>query len=133
MVDENNSLEEIRAYFAQDKFAAQARCSIVEARANHAICEMPITPDHLNANGTVMGGAMFTLADFTMAVISNLDNKPTVAIDCTIRFFSPAKGEKLIATGSTNKGGRSVGFYTVDIDDDLGTKVAQFVCTAHRS
>lgn len=133
MVDETNSLEEIRAYFAQDKFAAQARCSIVEARANHAICEMPITPDHLNANGTVMGGAMFTLADFTMAVISNLDNKPTVAIDCTIRFFSPAKGEKLIATGSTNKGGRSVGFYTVDIDDDLGTKVAQFVCTAHRS
>lgn len=133
MVDETNSLEEIQAYFAQDKFAAQARCSIVEARANHAICEMPITPDHLNANGTVMGGAMFTLADFTMAVISNLDNKPTVAIDCTIRFFSTAKGEKLIATGSTNKGGRSVGFYTVDIDDDLGTKVAQFVCTAHRS
>lgn len=133
MVDETNSLEEIQAYFAQDKFATQARCSIIEARANHAICEMPITPDHLNANGTVMGGAMFTLADFTMAVISNLDNKPTVAIDCTIRFFSPAKGEKLIATGSTNKGGRSVGFYTVDIDDDLGTKVAQFVCTAHRS
>lgn len=133
MVNENDSIEEIRAYFAQDKFATQARCSIVEARANHAICEMPITPDHLNANGTVMGGAMFTLADFTMAVISNLDGKPTVAIDCTIRFFSPAKGEKLIATGSADKGGRSVGFYTVDIDDDLGTKVAQFVCTAHRS
>ncbi len=133
MVDETNSLEEIRTYFAQDRFAAQAQCSIIEARANHAICEMPITPDHLNANGTVMGGAMFTLADFTMAVISNLDNKPTVAIDCTIRFFSPAKGKKLIATGSTNKGGRSVGFYTVDIEDDLGTKVAQFVCTAHRS
>ena len=133
MVDETNSLEEIREYFAQDKYAAQAGCSIIEARANHAICEMPITPNHLNANGTVMGGAMFTLADFTMAVISNLDNKPTVAIDCTIRFFSPAKGQKLIATGSTNKGGRSVGFYTVDIADELGTNVAQFVCTAHRS
>ena len=118
MVDETNSLEEIRAYFAQDKFAAQAQCSIIEAAPNHAICEMPITENHLNANGTVMGGAMFTLADFTMAIISNMDNKPTVAIDCTIRFFSPAKG---------------VGFYTVDITDDLGTNVAQFVCTAHRS
>ena len=124
MVDETNSLEEIRAYFAQDKFAAQAQCSIIEAAPNHAICEMPIT---------VMGGAMFTLADFTMAIISNMDNKPTVAIDCTIRFFSPAKGEKLIATGSANKAGRTVGFYTVDITDDLGTNVAQFVCTAHRS
>ncbi len=110
MVDETNSLEEIRAYFAQDKFAAQAQCSIIEAAPNHAICEMPITENHLNANGTVMGGAM-----------------------CTIRFFSPAKGEKLIATGSANKAGRTVGFYTVDITDDLGTNVAQFVCTAHRS
>ena len=82
MVDETNSLEEIRAYFAQDKFAAQAQCSIIEAAPNHAICEMPITENHLNANGTVMGGAMFTLADFTMAIISNMDNKPTVAIDC---------------------------------------------------
>lgn len=133
MVDETNSIEEIREYFARDRYATQAQCSIVEARANHAVCEMPITPNHLNANGTVMGGAMFTLADFTMAVISNLDGKPTVAIDCTIRFFSPAKGEKLIATGSANKPGRSVGFYTVDITDDLGTNVAQFVCTAHRS
>lgn len=132
MVDESNSLDEIREYFAQDKYAAQAQCSIIEARANHAVCEMPITENHLNANGTVMGGAMFTLADFTMAVISNLDNKPTVAIDCTIRFFSPAKGEKLIATGNADKGGRTVGFYTVDIADDLGTKVAQFVCTAAR-
>ena len=133
MVDETNSLEEIRAYFAQDRFAAQAQCSIIEAAPNHAICEMPITENHLNANGTVMGGAMFTLADFTMAIISNMDNKPTVAIDCTIRFFSPAKGEKLIATGSANKAGRTVGFYTVDITDDLGTNVAQFGCTAHRS
>lgn len=132
MVDETNSLEEIREYFAQDKFAAQAQCSIIEAQVNHAVCEMPITPNHLNANGTVMGGAMFTLADFTMAILSNLDNKPTVAIDCTIRFFSPAKGEKLIATGNADKGGRTVGFYTVDIADDLGTKVAQFVCTAAR-
>ena len=37
MVDETNSLEEIRAYFAQDKFAAQAQCSIIEAAPNHAI------------------------------------------------------------------------------------------------
>lgn len=104
MVDETNSLEEIRAYFAQDKFAAQAQCSIIEAAPNHAICEMPITENHLNANGTVMGGAMFTLADFTMAIISNMDNKPTVAIDCTIRFFSPAKGEKAHRYGQREQG-----------------------------
>ena len=69
----------------------------------------------------------------TSRVESRFADGSTVAIDCTIRFFSPAKGEKLIATGSANKAGRTVGFYTVDITDDLGTNVAQFVCTAHRS
>ena len=82
MVDETNSLEEIRAYFAQDKFAAQAQCSIIEAAPNHAICEMPITENHLNANGTVMGGAMFTLADFTMAIICLLYTSPSPR-DCS--------------------------------------------------
>ena len=80
-----------------------------------------------------MGGAMFTLADFAMAVAANLDEKPTVAINCNIRFFSPAKGTKLIATCEADKAGRRIGFYTVDIKDDLGTYVAQFNATAHRS
>ena len=133
MVTENDSLETIREHFTHDRYATRAQCSIIEGRAGYAVCEMPITPDHLNANGTVMGGAMFTLADFAMAVAANLDEKPTVAINCNIRFFSPAKGTKLIATCKADKAGRRVGFYTVDIKDDLGTYVAQFNATAHRS
>ena len=133
MVDETNSLEEIRAYFAQDKFAAQAQCSIIEAAPNHAICEMPITEHHKNARGTVMGGAVFTLADFAMAVAGNVGGTPTVSIACNIRFFAAAKGNRLIATCTANKEGRSVGFYTVHVTDELGTSVASFESTAHRS
>ena len=133
MVTENDSIEDIRAYFAQDRYATNAQCSIIEGKAGYSVCEMPITPDHLNANGTVMGGAMFTLADFSMAVAANLDEKPTVAINCNIRFFSPAKGKKLIATCKADKAGKRVGFYTTDIKDELGTYVAQFNATAHRS
>lgn len=133
MVTEENSLEEIKAYFNKDRFAAAAQCSIIEAKANHSVCRMPITPEHLNANGTVMGGALFTLADFTMAVASNLDGKSTVSIDCSIRFFRPAKGNELIATCSADKAGRSVGFYTVEIADEQGALVAEFTSTAHRS
>ena len=133
MVTEENTLEEIQAEFGKDAYAAQAQCSVVEAKAGYAVCEMPITPNHLNANGGVMGGAMFTLADFTMAVASNLDGKPTVAINCGIQFFTGAKGTKLIGTCNADKAGRTIGFYTVDITDDLGTKIAKFTCTAHRS
>ena len=133
MVTEHNSIEKIRNYFANDRFATKAQCVLIEGKVGYSVCEMPITPDHLNANGTVMGGAMFTLADFAMAVASNLDEKLTVAINCNIRFFSPAKGTKLIATCKADKAGRRIGFYTVDITDELGTYVAQFNSTAHRS
>lgn len=133
MVDENSSLEEIRAEFGKDKFAALAQCSVLEGRPGYAICEMPITENHLNATGGVMGGAMFTLADFAMAVASNMDGKPTVSIACNIRFFRGAKGKKLIATCTADKAGRSVGFYTVEIKDDLGNYIAEFTSTAHRS
>lgn len=129
----DNSMEEIAAHFAQDQFATDAGCRIVEARVNYAVCELPITKKLLNANNTVMGGAIFTLADFTMAVASNLDGHPTVSIDCSIRYFSTAKGTKLIATCTPDKVGRSTAFYTISIEDDLGNPVACMSATAHRA
>ena len=77
--------------------------------------------------------APFTLADFAMGVAANLDNKPTLAIEANIRFFTGVKGEKLIGRCTADKAGRSVGFYSVEISDDLGTNIAHFTCTAHRS
>ena len=63
------SLTEIQEAFSHDRFATnQANIRIVSAQPDFAVCEMPITPEHLNARGTVMGGAIFTLADFTAAV-----------------------------------------------------------------
>lgn len=91
---------------------------------------MKIEPHVLNARGSVMGGAIFTLADFTMAVAANLDNRPTVSVDCAIRFLSSSKGTKLIATCDLDKNGKSLAFYTVAITDDLGKKIALFTATA---
>lgn len=133
MVNEENTLAEIQDYFTADRFATEAGCTIVEAKAGYCVAELPITDHLLNANNTVMGGATFTLADFAMAVAANLDNKPTVSIACNIRFFGVAKGSKLIATCTTDKAGRRVGFYRVDVCDDLGNKIASYEATASRS
>ena len=79
-----------------------------------------------------MGGAIFTLADFALAVACNMGENPTVAVSNTIEFFSVAKGGRLIATADADKSGRSMGFYTVDVADDLGTKVARMTATCFR-
>lgn len=130
---ENPTLDQIRAYFANDKFATQAAgCTIVEGSRGHAICEMPIQDVHRNAQGGVMGGAIFTLADFCLAVACNIDEQPTVSVSNTIEFLSGAKGTKLIAECNADKSGRKLGFYTVDVTDDTGRKIARMTATCFR-
>lgn len=133
MLPENPTLQQIQAYFANDKFATQAAgCTIVEGSRGHAVCEMVLDDKHRNAQGGVMGGAIFTLADFCLAVACNIDEQPTVSVSNTIEFFSGAKGSKLIATCDADKSGRKLGFYTVDVADDTGRKVARMTATCFR-
>lgn len=123
-------LEKLQQLYKNDLFATNAGCEIIEADMGKVICEMPICKKVLNAHGSVMGGAIFTLADFAFAVASNLNGVPSVAIESNIRFYSVAKGTKLIATCKTDKDGRNLGHYTVEITDDLGKKIAGFTAVA---
>ena len=130
---ESPSVEQIQEVFAHDRFATEAAgCRVVEGWSGHAVCEMEITDLHRNAAGGVMGGAIFTLADFALAIACNLGEKPTVSISNTIEFLSGAKGSKLIATCDVDRSGRRVGFYTVDIVDDTDRRVARMVATCSR-
>ena len=130
---EDCTIDEVRELFGNDRFATEAcGCRVLEASRGHAVCEFDITDGHLNAQGNVMGGAIFTLADFALAVGCNMGEEPTVAVSNSIEFFSATKGSKLIATCSVDKSGRSLGFYVVDVVDDLGTKVARMTATCFR-
>ena len=66
------TLEEAKFFFQQDKFATCAAGIVLkELDENGAVCTMTITDNHLNAVGSVMGGALFTLADFGFAAAAN--------------------------------------------------------------
>lgn len=133
MLDENCPLEDVRKLFAQDRFATEAcGCTVVEATRGHAVCAFDIAPGHKNAQGNIMGGAIFTLADFALAIACNMGEEPTVAVSNTIEFMSVARGERLIATCDASKSGRSLGFYEVDVRDELGTPVARMSATCFR-
>lgn len=133
MLDENCGIEEVCALFGNDRFATEAcGCRVVEAGRGHAVCEFDIADVHLNAQGNVMGGAIFTLADFALAIACNIGEGPTLSVSNTIEFLKTAKGCKLVATCDADKAGRSLGFYTVNVADDLGTPVAKMVATCYR-
>ena len=133
MLDENCPIDEVRELFGHDRFATEAcGCEVLEASRGHAVCAFDITPVHRNAQGNVMGGAIFTLADFALAIACNMGEEPTVSVSNTISFMSAAKGSRLIATCDADKSGRSLGFYTVDVRDDLNPPVARMTATCFR-
>lgn len=118
-------LEKAREFFGKDLFATEATGIVIEEIGDHyARCTMEIRDIHKNAYGGVMGGATFTLADYTFAVASNFNQPQTVSVTSQINFIGMAKGKKLVAESHLIKDGRSTCLYGIDIRDDMDNKVA---------
>ncbi|MDR1185487.1 MAG: PaaI family thioesterase [Coriobacteriales bacterium] len=134
LIPKDASLDLIRTAFSQDRFAT-GLCGIRidEARFGHVICSLAIEDKHLNLMDNIMGGVIFTLADFCLAIISNVGEPPSTLVSATIEYLSTAKGDTLIATSRTDKSGKRLGFYTVDIHDNTGVPVARMVATMLRN
>lgn len=127
-----NSLEEAREFFYKDKFAVNTGIVLDEITEDEAICSLDLTDEHRNAYGGVMGGVIFTLADFAFAVLSNQIHQLTVAQQVDIHYLSAPKGDKLIAKATCRKSGRTSSIVNVDISDDTGRDVAQFIGTGFK-
>ena len=127
------TFEEAKVFFEKDRFATKAAGIVLEELdESHCLCTMKITPDHLNAVGSVMGGALFTLADFGFAAASNFCHPVTVTLSSQIQYLSAAKGTFLTAITRPVKEGRHACFYETIITDELGTKVAIVNATGYR-
>ena len=127
-----DSVENAREFFYKDKFAVNTGVTLDELSDDEAICSLKVCDDHKNAYGGVMGGVIFTLADFAFAVLSNQIHQPTVAQQVDIHYLSAPKGDKLIAKATCRKNGRTSSIINVDISDDVGRDVAQFIGTGFK-
>ncbi len=125
--------EQAREYFAEDRFATETTgIAIDEARDGYARCSLKVDGRHLNAAGVVMGGAVFTLADFAFAVASNPGQPNTVSMTSNIDYLSPARGPVLTAEASCIKSGKRTCTYIIDVFDTDGTRCALVTAVGHR-
>ena len=118
-------LEKYRDFFQSDLYATETTgCVIEEVDENYSKCSLNLQAKHINGAGTVMGGAIFTLADFAFAVASNKCKAQTVTANSNISFIGKAKGSTLIATTKLIKDGIKSCLYEIDVSDNLGNKIA---------
>lgn len=126
------TIDEARAYFSGDRFATENGMTLEERDESHAVTSLALGARHRNALGGVMGGAIFTLADFAFAALTNDRERVAVAQQVSVNFLAAAKGDRLIATARYKKDGRASCVVNVDVVDGTGREIAQFVGTGFK-
>lgn len=122
--------------FANDLFATQVTgIHIDHVDESTAVCSLHLNDTHRNAMGSVMGGVLFTLADFAFAIAANTDvlsqshNHTTtqlqwVSSSSTIHFLTAAKGDTLTATTTPIRIGQKQAVFQTLITDQTNRKIA---------
>lgn len=121
-----SELEKVREFFRGDVFATLSTGAVIEEIGDKwARCSLALDSRHRNAANQVMGGAIFTLADFTFAVAANRPDSPiTVTASTNISFMGTVKGNKIIAETRLLKDGKRNCFYEISVKDELGNLIA---------
>ncbi len=118
-------LEEAREFFKADIFATQTTGIVIEEVADgYSRCSLQVEEKHMAAHHHVMGGALFTMADFAFAVAANPPGQTTVTATSNISFVSMPKDDRLVAECRQIKDGRRACYYETRITDGLGNVVA---------
>lgn len=126
------NLEQLRTLFQTDAFATElCGIQIDDVSPTGAKCSMPITPKHLNSNGTVQGGAIFTLCDTAFSVAANAGDRLTVSRSADITYIKPGKGACLYAEAEQIARGGTTCLYHVSVYDDTRTLIAFMTGNGH--
>lgn len=128
------TLDQARAFFAKDRFAAGSGMTIEDAAPGFARIRLLLTEAHQNAMGFLMGGVLLTMADFACAVASHFGPGAGqhVSADAHVSFLNPCRGQTLRAEASRLKGGKKLSWYEVLIRDEGDTLIARAAFTMYR-
>ena len=126
-------IEKVREFFENDRFAVTNGAYIDEIGDKFAVVSMAIESRHRNAVDTVMGGAVFTLADFAFAVAANHEKVGTVSLSANISFLKASRGSKLIARAECVRDGRTTCYYRVTVTDDTGALISEVTINGYKT
>ncbi|NCC98188.1 MAG: PaaI family thioesterase [Bacteroidia bacterium] len=123
----------VKNHIQKDEFAKLIGIEILEAYNGYAKMRMPITKNHLNGLGSVQGGALFTLADYTMGAASNSMGGECVTLNAQIDYFRGKSEGVLVSVAKPVKQGKTIILYDVEVRmEDTDQLIAVFRGTAFR-
>ena len=116
-------LELTKRFFQDDGFVKLVGIEIVEVTAEKAVVKAKIDDRHRNANGSVQGGMLYTLADFAFAVLGNHNHPVTVTQVGQISYVKAAITDEVTATARESVRSGHTTVCQVTVQDDKGQTV----------
>jgi len=112
--------------FREDPFARRLGIEVLEVGPGRARVGLTLNDSHLNFNGFIHGGAVFTLLDQAFAAASNSHNETAVAISMSVQFVNAAKpGDRLTAEARELHRSRRLGLYELTVTDESGRLICR--------
>lgn len=115
--------EIVKKYFEKDEFVKGQDIEILEISAGQVCVGAKISPKHLNANGCVQGGMLYTVADFAFAVLGNYLHPATVTQSGKIDYIRAAYTTSLTAIATETARAGHTAISQVIVYDDQGQAV----------
>ncbi|MBC8592602.1 hotdog fold thioesterase [Oscillospiraceae bacterium N12] len=120
-------------FFNEDLFARKTGVVLMEIGKGYGKAKLEIKKEHLNAGNRTQGGAIFTLADLTLAAAANSHGQLSFSLSSNITFLrASGEGDTLYAEARERYIGRSTGYYQIDITNQKGELIATFESSVFR-
>ena len=111
-----------------DMMAKNEGVKLLEVTPDYAITELTVEKRHLNAGGVCHGAAIFLLADFALAAVTNSTGKLSFAISNTITYHKGGKlGDTLTARAEMAASHPKLPYSIIRITNQNGELIA--TCT----
>ena len=126
-------MEKIKKLIAKDRFSMDTvGIELLEITPGYAKAWLLIREKHLNGLGTVQGGAIFTLADLTLAAAANSYGRAAVLINANISYFKAVATGTLTAETAEESLNFKVATYTVRVTSQDNELIALMQATVYR-
>lgn len=117
---------------SKDKYANLIGINVDEVSELYAKCSLEVKDIHLNCNNTVMGGVIFSLADFTFGIAANSTVLNCVTQRSSIDFIHEATGKMLYAEAKCLKDEIKLCIFAVTITDENDNIIAHALFFGYR-
>ena len=111
-----NDIEFVKSRFEQDRYAKIFGIVLDELTENTVRMHMKLTGDMLNWFNMPHGAAIYSLADAAFSVLSNAGTNLSVALNCSITYYSsPIKESDLTVHGETIARTEQTSIFSFDV------------------